>query len=250
VTEISQAEFEKARRDKILTVGKTAYSFFHFNQLLNLPSFPAAVPDSKIPLLLIETSETPCALAIDQILRTEEIVIKPLGATFAGVPEIIGATILGDGCAVPVLDLVYLLKKPPVQLKKPPLAAPEKKSKITVMIVDDSPSVRQINLKLAKNAGWQAIVAKDGLEALEILQALRELPDIVLTDVEMPRMDGYEFLASLKRQPATRSIPVIMITSRAGEKHRRKAFDLGVSEYLSKPYEDSALINAVKRLTR
>jgi chemosensory pili system protein ChpA (sensor histidine kinase/response regulator) len=250
VTEISPAEFEQAKRDKRLLVGKTAYSFFHFNELLNLPTvMPAAGNDSKIPLLLLETSENPSAMAIDQILRTEEIVIKPLGATLENVPEIIGATILGDGCAVPVLDLVYLLKKPAVHVKKPVRNLPEKKSGLTVLIVDDSPSVRQINLKLIKNAGWQAIIAKDGLEALEILQTLGETPDIVLTDVEMPRMDGYELLASLKRQPSTNSIPVIMITSRAGEKHRRKAFDLGVDEYLTKPYQDGMLIETIKRLT-
>jgi chemosensory pili system protein ChpA (sensor histidine kinase/response regulator) len=93
------------------------------------------------------------------------------------------------------------------------------------------------------------MIAKDGLEALELLQESRELPDVILTDVEMPRMDGYELLASLKRQPALSRIPVIMITSRAGDKHRRKALDLGACEYLTKPYEDTALIETIKRLT-
>lgn len=94
-----------------------------------------------------------------------------------------------------------------------------------------------------------AVIAKDGLEALEILQNSPELPDVILTDVEMPRMDGYELLASLKKQKSLREIPVIMITSRAGEKHRRKAFDLGVSEYLTKPFEDAKLIGTIKKLT-
>jgi chemosensory pili system protein ChpA (sensor histidine kinase/response regulator) len=95
-----------------------------------------------------------------------------------------------------------------------------------------------------------AVIAKDGLEALEILQNSQELPDVILTDVEMPRMDGYELLASLKKQELLREIPVIMITSRAGEKHRRKAFDLGVSEYLTKPFEDSVLVNKIKLLAK
>jgi chemosensory pili system protein ChpA (sensor histidine kinase/response regulator) len=93
-----------------------------------------------------------------------------------------------------------------------------------------------------------AVIAKDGLEALEILQNATKLPDVILTDVEMPRMDGYELLASLKKQATLREIPVIMITSRAGEKHRRKAFDLGVSEYLTKPFEDAKLIGTIRRL--
>ncbi len=116
------------------------------------------------------------------------------------------------------------------------------------MIVDDSPSVRLINSKLIKNAGMNPLIAKDGLEALELLQAFQKLPDVILTDVEMPRMDGYELLASLKKIENLRSIPVIMITSRAGDKHREKAYELGVSDYLTKPYEDKKLIGTIKTL--
>jgi chemosensory pili system protein ChpA (sensor histidine kinase/response regulator) len=95
----------------------------------------------------------------------------------------------------------------------------------------------------------QCFVAKDGLEALEMLQILPDLPSIVLTDVEMPRMDGYELLASLNREEKLKHIPVVMITSRAGDKHRQKAYDLGVSDYLTKPYEDSMLLEKIKQLT-
>ena len=103
-------------------------------------------------------------------------------------------------------------------------------------------------VRRADAAGWDVVAAKDGIEAFEMLQNDRELPKVILTDVEMPRMDGYELLATLKRHDAFKQIPVIIITSRAGEKHRRKALDLGVSEYVTKPYEDSALIETVKRL--
>ncbi len=115
------------------------------------------------------------------------------------------------------------------------------------LIVDDSPSVRQINSNLVKNAGWHPILARDGLEALEVIQSFQELPDIILTDVEMPKMDGYELLASLKRQENLRQIPVIMITSRTSEKHRLKAFDLGVTEYLTKPFEEWLLIDSIQK---
>ena len=116
------------------------------------------------------------------------------------------------------------------------------------MIVDDSPSVRHLTSNIIKNAGWSVTLAKDGLEALEILQDLREIPDVILTDIEMPRMDGYEFLASLKRQENLQEIPVVMITSRANKKHRQKAFDLGVSEYVDKPFDDAKLIETIKNL--
>ena len=95
-----------------------------------------------------------------------------------------------------------------------------------------------------------AIVAKDGLEALEILQNAAQLPDVILTDVEMPRMDGYELLTALKKQENLRDTPVIMITSRASEKHRQKAFDSGVSEYLTKPFDDSVLLSKITLLAK
>jgi chemosensory pili system protein ChpA (sensor histidine kinase/response regulator) len=215
------------------------------------------------PLLLIETLEDPCAVAVEEILKTEEIVIKPLGNLLNN-PAAVGAAILGDGSVVPVLDLIYLLNQR-VQSSKLKAQSPQEsmknlleeqskiqnlKSKIVnIMIVDDSPSVRQVNSKLIKNAGMQAIIAKDGLEALEMLQTSEKLPDVILTDVEMPRMDGYELLASLKKTENLRDVPVIMITSRTSDKHRQKALDLGVSEYLTKPYEDTKLLGIIKSLS-
>jgi chemosensory pili system protein ChpA (sensor histidine kinase/response regulator) len=103
---------------------------------------------------------------------------------------------------------------------------------------------------MIKETGWLPVTAKDGLDALEMLHTFTKLPDVILLDVEMPRMDGYELLAALKAQEAYRSIPVIMVTSRTGEKHRKKAFELGVSEYLSKPYDDERLLSLVRKLTR
>ncbi len=249
IVEISLDEFETVLREKIFKQDGKSYKFHYFNELLNL-SIPPIQPNAKISLLLISTPDKPCALLVDDLIKPEEVVIKPLGNLLKNIPDIIGATILGDGSVVPILDLVYLLKQKPAKTKKIKVSPPKPKEQITVLIVDDSPSVRQVNSNLVKNAGWQPILARDGLEALEVIQAFRELPDIILTDVEMPRMDGYELLASLKRQEVLREIPVIMITSRAGEKHRRKAFDLGVSEYLTKPYEDLVLTDKIKSLLK
>jgi chemosensory pili system protein ChpA (sensor histidine kinase/response regulator) len=116
--------------------------------------------------------------------------------------------------------------------------------------VDDSPSVRRVLTGLAQRAGWHATTAKDGMEALETLQRNAVQPDVVLTDVEMPRMDGYELLATLRGLPVTRELPVVVITSRAADKHRKKAMDLGASAYLVKPYQDDSLVEVVRRLTR
>lgn len=247
VVEVSAHELETISREKYLEHNGVRHKFAHFNELINLP-VSAARSDSKTSLLLLEMHDKSYALMIDELLRSEEVVIKPLGSLLKNVPDIIGATILGDGSVVPVLDLVHLLKRKPTKTKKTKTTVHKSNEFINVLIVDDSPSVRQVNSNLVKNAGWKPILAKDGIEALEIIQAFRELPDIILTDVEMPKMDGYELLASLKRQETLRSIPVIMITSRASDKHRQKAYDLGVSDYVAKPYEELVLINKIKNL--
>lgn len=245
IIEISPEEFEKIMREKTIERDGKTYNFFHFNELVNAPVV-SKTQNARISLMLLETPDKSCALLVDQLIKPEEVVIKPLNNLLRNVPDIIGATILGDGSIVPVLDLVHLLKRKPVNSEqtKPVLVKPT--SEINVLIVDDSPSVRQINSNLVKNAGWQPILARDGLEALEVIQSFQELPDIILTDVEMPKMDGYELLASLKRQENLRQIPVIMITSRSSEKHRRKAFDLGVTDYLTKPFEEWLLIETIK----
>lgn len=253
IIEVSPAELEKMNAEKVFHFNKFSYKFFDFSELINAPTH-VKLTAGKVSVLLIETLEDSYALTVDRILRPEEIVIKPLGSLLQNAAELIGATIMGDGSVVPVLDLVYLIKekekaraaKPEIQIVAPEAALIPQV--ISVLIVDDSPSVRHINSKLIKNAGWLPVTAKDGLEALEILQNTRELPRAILTDVEMPRMDGYEFLAAIKRQAPLREIPVLMITSRAGDKHRRKAFELGVSAYLSKPFEEAELIEQIKEL--
>ncbi len=265
VAEISDMEIDRVIREKSVRIENANYSLVELNELLKLSSV-IKTDSENIPLLVLETLENPCALLVDEIIKTEEIVIKPLGAPLQNRADFLGAAILGDGRVVPVLDLIHLIaergmrnaelktedQRPKTEDLNPnpnsALRIPH--SALNILIVDDSPSVRHINSKLIKSAGWQAIIAKDGLEALEILQAFQEPPDVILTDVEMPRMNGYELLASLKQNEKLRAIPVIMITSRAGDKHRQKAIDLGVSEYLTKPYQDSVLLEKIKELAK
>lgn len=262
VGEISAEELVNLGAAEKIRIDETDYKLANLGSLLSLPDL--VTKKEMISLLLIEASESPCALMVDEILRAEEIVIKPLPAPLQNYPHLIGASILGDGSIVPVLDLLNILKnqsRKPKSPKKSATAAeqsvePEKPAlteiqslPLRVMIVDDSPSVRHITSKLIKNAGMEVILAKDGLEALEELQASDTLPDVVLTDVEMPRMDGYELLAAIRNQVTLQTLPVVMITSRASEKHQQKAVELGVSEYLTKPFDDSVLIDKIKVLT-
>ncbi len=235
-------------------------SMFYLSDLLGLSS-NAAANNEDAPLLLLKTPETPIGLIVDEIIKSEEIVIKPLGNPLHNLPALLGATVLGDGSVAPVLDLIHLLNreaqnpKPAIQTQEGNSTTEDQRPKtqdqkpLNILIVDDSPSVRHLTSNIIKNAGWIAMVAKDGLEALDVLQDLRELPDVILSDVEMPRMNGYELLAALKQQENLRHIPVVMITSRANDKHRQKAVDLGVSEYLTKPFDDVKLLELIKNLT-
>lgn len=253
VVEAAAPELERATREKYLNINGKNYRFFNFGELVNeLPPTERFSPRTSV--LILENSENPCAVAVANILRTEEIVVKPLGSILQNVQELIGATIMGDGSVVPVLDLIYLVNQHQKSNHSATVSeSSEKTAPIfqtsSVLIVDDSPSVRHLNSNLIKNAGWKAIVAKDGLEALEILLNSHELPCVILTDVEMPRMDGYEFLVAVKKQESLKEIPVIMITSRASDKHRRKAYEMGVSEYLNKPFEESFLLETIRRLS-
>ncbi len=260
ITEISGADLQTAEAAQSVQFGAAKYKLRHLTEILGLPS--GDLPkNEKTPLLLIETGGRYYAATVDKIIKPEEIVIKPLGNPLREMPEFLGATILGDGSVVPVLDFTNLFSenvqslKFKVQNSNESLPTEDQKPKtknrkpFNILIVDDSPSVRHLTSNIIKNAGWTAIITKDGLEALDVLQDLRDLPDVILTDVEMPRMNGYELLASLKKQANLQTIPVVMITSRANQKHRQKAFDLGASEYLTKPFDDVKLLEIVKNLT-
>ena len=198
-----------------------------------------------VTVLLLETSDMACALVVDEITKSEEVIIKHLGKPLESLKGVIGAAILGTGDVVAILDLPYLLKSGKKKQKSVVAAT----KKMQVMIVDDSPSVRHMTSKVVENAGWLAVTAKDGIEAMEILQSGTELPAIILSDVEMPRMDGYGLVSTIKKTAGLSHIPLVFVTSRAGEKHRQKAIELGIDEYLTKPFADAELTETVMRLT-
>jgi chemosensory pili system protein ChpA (sensor histidine kinase/response regulator) len=160
---------------------------------------------------------------------------------------------MGDGSVVLILNPVELVRDARQQAAQARTAAvkartPRAHEALEILIVDDSFSVRRVVANLIKSAGWLPILAKDGLEALHIIQHATTLPDLILLDVEMPQMDGYELTSTLRSQAAYRDLPIVMLTSRSGEKHRRKAFEVGATDYLVKPYQDDLLLSTVRRL--
>jgi len=114
------------------------------------------------------------------------------------------------------------------------------------MIVDDSITVRRVMERFLEGNGVRVVTAKDGLDAVSQLQDHK--PDIILLDIEMPRMDGYEFASHVRNDERFSDVPIIMITSRVGDKHRARAIELGVNDYLGKPYQDMELLEAIQRL--
>ncbi|MFN3594735.1 MAG: response regulator, partial [Thiobacillaceae bacterium] len=169
------------------------------------------------------------------------------GPQVARIPGIIGATVLGDGRIALILNPFALAEWVPRQPKPlEAMPAPVGQAPL-VLVVDDSLTVRKITSRLLTREGYRVATAKDGVEALEFLQD--ELPAVILLDIEMPRMDGYEVTRAIRANSRLRGIPIIMITSRTAGKHRQYALDLGVNQYMGKPFDEDALLAAIAQLT-
>jgi len=196
---------------------------------------------------------------VDEIIGNREVVVKTIGPQLARLSGISGATVLGNGQVVLILNPVQLVHRDagtvPAQVTAAtqaapaptPAAADAKSGAPLVMVVDDSLTVRKITSRMLAREGYEVATAKDGVDALQQLQDLR--PDCILLDVEMPRMDGFEFTRNVRADNDTRRIPIIMITSRTADKHRNHALELGVNEYMGKPYQEEQLLALIKRYT-
>nr|WP_149195910.1 Hpt domain-containing protein [Luteimonas suaedae] len=198
----------------------------------------------QMPLLLIGAGDLRAAVAVDQIVGNREIVVKPVGPQVASVPGIFGATIMGDGSVVVILDIAPLVRRQVVQPREEgATGASERRQVPLVMVVDDSVTMRKVTGRVLERHNLEVVTAKDGIDALERLD--ERVPDLMLLDIEMPRMDGYELATQMKADPRLRSVPIVMITSRTGEKHRQRAFEIGVERYLGKPYQENELMRNV-----
>jgi len=250
ILRLSVEESARMMRERVVSLNNKLLPVVRLSEALEIPDI--ADSPSKLPVLIVRVGESEVALVVDDIVEGREVVIKSLGRHLQRVRGIMGATIFGDGSVVPILNVVDLLGKheaEPVVTHVPAAPVKTQRDTLTVMIVDDSPSVRRVMSNLIKGASWTPLTAKDGLDAIEMLRSATALPDVVLTDIEMPRMDGYELLAALKANEVLARLPVAMITSRAGEKHRRKALDNGATDYLTKPYSDEELLAMVRRMS-
>ena len=222
------------------------YLLKHLGTLLNVSTIELDKARRQIPVLLIRIGEKRIALQVDDLLGSREIVIKPVGAQLSSVDCISGATILGDGSVVMILDMAAVARmNAGTQLPSAPVVAGEE-SRLVVMVVDDSITVRKVTTRLLERNGYKVLTAKDGVDAMGQLQEV--VPDMMLLDIEMPRMDGFELATHMRNDAGLKHVPIIMITSRTGDKHRERAQQIGVNNYLGKPYQENDLLNSIQRI--
>ena len=204
----------------------------------------------QVPLLLVRSGDLRAAVAIDQVVGNREIVVKAGGPQLASVPGIFGATIMGDGRVVVILDIAPLVRRFAAMPRDavPVEQVVEQRRVPLVMVVDDSITMRKVTGRVLERHNFEVATAKDGIDALERMADV--IPDLMLLDIEMPRMDGYELATAMKADPRMRDVPIIMITSRTGDKHRQRAMDLGVERYLGKPYQEVELMRNVFELLK
>jgi chemosensory pili system protein ChpA (sensor histidine kinase/response regulator) len=231
------------------------YRLQYLGNLLNSDHHPKLQGQAlPLPVILVRGAEQPMALQVDNLMGSREIVVKSLGPQFSSVRGVSGATILGDGNVVVILDLPAMIRSD-ILSERQRLASLEKAREsaryieraTVVMVVDDSVTVRKVTSRLLERNGMEVVTAKDGLDAVAQLQDHK--PDIILLDIEMPRMDGFEVASFVRHDDNLRDTPICMITSRTGEKHRERALAIGVNEYLGKPFQETELLETISRLT-
>jgi chemosensory pili system protein ChpA (sensor histidine kinase/response regulator) len=204
-------------------------------------------------VLLLRSANHQIALHVDEVIGNQEIVIKPIGVQLARVPGVAGATVLGDGSVVLIINPVLLanreiLSANTVVVKAPVAKAPKVVKKHVVMVVDDSLTMRKVLGRLLEREGFDVVVAKDGMDAMQILQ--ETTPDAILTDIEMPRMDGFGLSRNIRDDARTARTPLVMISSRTADKHQNLAKEIGVDAFFGKPVNDEDLVLEVRRLIK
>ena len=238
--------------------------FIRFVRLQDLLEYSVLGPDAPspdpltqdhIPVLVLASSEGMLAVAVERLIGQQEIVVKPLPPPLSKPRGVLGSTILGDGKVVTILDVDDLVGQPLTNSSIAPVSgkvshlAPTSTEAPQILVVDDSYTIRQLLSLMLTRARYRVVQAKDGVDALEKLQNGLDC-SLAIVDIEMPRMDGFELLRSMRSTQRFANIPVAMLTSRSGEKHRQMAMELGANQYFTKPYSEAQLLEAIPKLLK
>jgi chemosensory pili system protein ChpA (sensor histidine kinase/response regulator) len=252
VARIAPAEYSKLIRQEQpeYEFAGEKYPVMELETLLGATT--ATQPSGNISLLMIRAGDHKAAFRVTELQGHQEVVMKPVGPQISSIPGILGATISADGRVVLILDIGPLIRRglaqqaavAPVVAVTPKPA--EKVRPPLVMVVDDSITMRKVTSRVLENHAVEVMTAQDGLDAIENLH--ERVPDLMLLDIEMPRMDGYELAEHVRADPRLRHVPIVMITSRAGQKHRKRARDAGANDYMTKPYQEAELVAKVSEM--
>ena len=243
---VSDIEVMQSKPNPQYEYNEQTYDLQHLGVYVGESSPEFSQHDGFVSAILVSAKSYSTAVLVDEIVATQEIVVKSMGPQLASVPGISDATILGDGRVVLILDIKSLVRsgvstktnvtKEVLPIVHRPLA----------LVVDDSITVRRVMERFLERNGLQVVTAKDGIDAIKIMADAK--PDIILLDVEMPNMNGYEFATHVRHNKEFSDVPIIMITSLVGDKHRARAIELGIDDYIGKPYQDDQLLDAICRL--
>ena len=241
--------------DKVYSWVGEDYKFMHLGSMMGINEMKLD-DQQQMPMLMVRSGEYRGAILVDTLLGSREIVVKSVGPQLSTLRGISGATVMGDGSVVLIIDLAMLIRlaattdiSTTVEDVTPISVTPEVEEDTApvVMVVDDSITVRKVTTRLLERHEMKVVAAKDGVDALAQLQEV--IPDIMLLDVEMPRMDGFELATNMRNDERLKNIPIIMITSRTGQKHRDRAASIGVNIYMGKPFTETDLMDNINVLT-
>src|SRR5450830_642442 len=261
VRRVPIADLERAYQDHVFAFGGEQVPFFWGGALLQASAHSNEAVTKTLPVAIFRSAGQRIAAHFDEVLGNQEVVVKNLGPQLSRLPGLTGMSVLASGAVVliynPValasvygerarhlsLDSVQAVDQAATPSQASPLASVNQAP--LVLVVDDSITVRRVTQRLLKREGFRVALATDGLQALERLQ--EEKPAVVLSDIEMPRMDGFDLARNIRGDANLRDLPIIMITSRIAEKHRERARELGIDHYLGKPYSEDELIGLVRQ---
>ena len=249
-------QVDAAYREGQYGYGGLMLPFYWLGALLDVGGRSLEMTGRTLPVVIVRSAQQRVALHVDDVLGNHEVVVKNLGAQLSRVPGLAGMTLLASGAVALIYNPVALaavhgaraqqrMQAQAQALEQPDSAEPVEvvRPAPLVLVVDDSLTVRRITKRLLEREGYRVALAKDGLEALE--QLASERPVVVLSDIEMPRMDGFDLLRNIRGDVKLAGLPVVMITSRIASKHRDLALELGASHYLGKPYSEDELLRLI-----
>ncbi len=252
-TRFSYKDIQRAAGDEMVSLRGVLLRLLKLNELLGVGKFPKKEETVRHPTLVLGMSEKRIALMVEDIVGREEIVVKSLGDYLKGIKLFSGATISGEGNVRLIINIASIFGDEGMVASRAFVGtsreapAPEVlKRKPRVLVVDDSISIRKYVQRFLDRTGYEVEVAPDGMEALNYMGRMKF--DVVITDLEMPVMHGYDLMSEMKKSPDLVNIPVIVLTSRAGDKHRQKAIERGAQDYLVKPFEEQEMLGALKKL--